>query len=152
MDCKIRKARQYEAEILSNLALRSKAYWGYSEDFMEACVRELTYSPDRIQNNHFFVAETNDSIVGFYALDRLSSTEIELDALFVDPASIGKGYGRCLIEHAKITATNLGASILVIQADPNAKNFYIAAGGILTGVKESASILGRYLPTFIIHL
>jgi len=152
IDCKLRKARENEAEILSDLAIRSKAYWGYDSDFMNACLVELTYSFDDIKNKHFFVAEQDSSIVGFYALDRLLNTEMELDALFVDPAYIGKGFGRILINHAKNKAIALGASKIVIQGDPNAKNFYISAGGIITGERESASIPGRYLPTFTIEL
>ncbi|MDJ0727362.1 MAG: GNAT family N-acetyltransferase [Prochloraceae cyanobacterium] len=152
IDCKIRKANQNEAKILSNLAIHSKAYWGYDRNFMNACLAELIYSLDDIQNKHFFVAEIDSSIVGFYALDRLSNTEMELDALFVAPAYIGKGYGRILINHAKNKAIALGASKIVIQGDPNAKNFYISAGGIITGERESLSIPGRYLPIFIIEL
>ncbi|MCB0198170.1 MAG: GNAT family N-acetyltransferase, partial [Anaerolineae bacterium] len=92
------------------------------------------------------------TIVGFYALVSLSSTEIELEAMFVEPAYIGRGYGRALIEHAKATAKSLHASDLIIQGDPNAARFYRAAGGQLTGQRESASIPGRYLPTFVIPL
>ena len=152
LNCKIRKATPNEAEILSALAIRSKAHWGYSRDFMNACLTELSYSSDEIENKYFFVAEIAGSLVGFYALDRLSFTEIELDALFVDPPSMGKGYGRALISHAKHKAIDLGASTLVIQADPNANNFYLSAGGIVTGERESASISGRYLPILVIQL
>jgi hypothetical protein len=31
----IRPARHDEASLLTDLAFRSKAYWGYSEEFME---------------------------------------------------------------------------------------------------------------------
>ncbi|CAH8245865.1 hypothetical protein WJ0W_003100 [Paenibacillus melissococcoides] len=44
----IRKAKPDEAGYLSGLAFRSKAYWGYSHDFMEACRDSLTVSPERI--------------------------------------------------------------------------------------------------------
>ncbi len=57
-----------------------------------------------------------------------------------------------LIEHAKRTATALGAQRLVIQSDPYAARFYRAAGGAQTGESESASVPGRYLPTFEIAL
>jgi hypothetical protein len=35
-----RRARPNEAAVLSELALRSKAYWGYSDEFMEQCRAE----------------------------------------------------------------------------------------------------------------
>ena len=63
-----------------------------------------------------------------------------------------KGWGRLLIEHAKRTAVDLGAEQLLIQGDPNAGAFYLAAGGVLTGSSESASIPGRFLPIFAIEL
>lgn len=154
MNCSIRHVHPEEAASLSALALRSKAYWGYSAEFIAACRAELTYSADQIQgdNFRFFVAENGGSLIGFYALGQLSIDELELEALFVDPPYIGKGYGRALIEHAKRTAAELGAAFLIIQGDPNAERFYRAAGGKPTGCRESASIPGRYLPTFAISL
>ncbi len=42
--CLIRGARQDECALLSDLAFRSKASWGYGEQFMEDCRDELTIS------------------------------------------------------------------------------------------------------------
>ena len=75
-----------ESEFLSNLALRSKAYWGYSQEFIDACRRELSYSEEDIQNNLFFVAEIDNSILGFYGLRRIFGIEMELEALFIEPS------------------------------------------------------------------
>ncbi|MDJ0594605.1 MAG: GNAT family N-acetyltransferase [Pleurocapsa sp. MO_226.B13] len=149
---KIRQAQLSESELLSSLALRSKAYWGYSPEFIRACCQELTYSPEDIQNNYFFVAEINNLVIGFFALERLSANEIELEALFIDPAYINQGYGRKLIARAKLIAKELGYKTMIIQGDPNAKNFYFKVGAKLIGERESASIPGRYLPVFIINL
>lgn len=152
MTFNIRKGQPSESELLSDLALRSKAYWGYSQEFMDACRKELTYSPEDIQSNHIFVAEIDNSIVGFYALTILSPIEIELEALFVEPAYIGQGYGRKLIDHAKTISHKSGKQVMIIQGDPNAASFYLAVGGKLTGERESTSIPGRYLPTFMIQI
>lgn len=150
----VRPARVDEAQLLSALALRSKAHWGYTSEFIEACRTELTISADNIRSAamRYFVLERGNRVVGFYALSVLTPTEIELDALFVEPADIGAGFGRALIEHAQRTASALGARRLVIQSDPNAARFYQAAGGRQTGESESASVPGRYLPTFEITL
>lgn len=150
----IRPARAGEARLLSELALRSKAHWGYSSEFLEAVRAELSYSEKQLQSEQacFFVLETAGRPAGFYALAHQSGTEIELDSLFVEPEHIGKGFGRTLIEHAKSTAAKMGATTLIIQGDPNAERFYIAAGGVLTGTRESGSIPGRFLPTFAIEL
>jgi N-acetylglutamate synthase-like GNAT family acetyltransferase len=150
----IRPARVEEARLLSDLALRSKAHWGYSAEFIEQCREELSYSEQQLRAEHmrFFVIESAQSVAGFYALKRLSSTEIELEAMFVEPASIGQGFGRLLIDHAKSVASAMGAKRLVIQSDPYAEHFYVAAGGVVIGTRESASIPGRFLPTLVIEL
>jgi N-acetylglutamate synthase-like GNAT family acetyltransferase len=148
----IRPARVHEAPLLSDLALRSKAYWGYSAEFIEQCREELSYSEQQLRAEHirFFVIESLQRVAGFYALKRLSATEVELEAMFVEPAFIGQGFGRLLIDHAKSVASAMGAKRLVIQSDPYAEHFYIAAGGVVIGTRESASIPGRFLPTLAI--
>ena len=152
--CVIRPAKPDEAELLSALALRSKAYWGYTDEFMAACHDELTYTPEQIcaPQFTFYVCAIDDSIIGFHALQRLSANNMELEALFVEPSHIGKGIGRKLIEHAKDHARQLGASSLVIQGDPNARKFYLAAGAVHSGSRESSSIAGRQLPVFTVDL
>ena len=150
----IRSAKPEEAEFLSGLAFRSKAFWGYPPDFMEACREELAVSRDHLENKtfHYRVAELNGTLVGYYCLEQLSPSTWELDALFVEPALIGQGFGRLLIEHAKRAALVAGAKELLIQSDPYAADFYRAAGGEQVGERESVSIPGRYLPLFIIKL
>lgn len=150
----IREAEKNEATNLSSLAMRSKAYWGYSEEFMEACRQELSVSADKIESNdyHYAVAENQGVIVGFYALGNLSDSNIELEALFVEPKYIGSGIGRVLIEHAKNHAAANGGHTLLFQGDPNAEDFYRAVGATLTGKRESSCVPGRFLPTFSISL
>ena len=150
----IRLARSDEAEVLSALAFRSKAHWGYSGEFMAACRDELTYAAEQIDAPQFtfYVCTAGDSVIGFHALERLNEEVAELEALFVEPEHIGSGVGKTLIEHAKNFARQLGALSLVIQGDPNAENFYLAAGAVQSGSRESHSIPGRQLPLFTIDL
>lgn len=150
----IRPAHAGEARLLGELALRSKAHWGYSTQFLEAVRAELSYSEKQLQSErmHCFVLESAGRPVGFYALAHQRGPEIELDSLFVEPEHIGKGFGRLLIEHAKRVAAAMGATQMIIQGDPNAERFYRAAGAVLTGTRESGSIPGRFLPTFAIDL
>lgn len=153
-DCNIRAAATNEARFLSELALRSKAHWGYSSAFIDACRDELTYTPEQIGNPgfSFAVAEVARAVAGFYALQKLPGSEFELDAMFVEPRWIGHGVGRALLDHAKRAALELGGTSLVIQGDPNAVDFYKAAGAVITGMRESGSIPGRFLPTLAIAL
>ncbi len=150
----IRGALPNEAGLLSDLALRSKAYWGYPQDFLDACRSELAVDPADIGSDdyQYFVAVDRDAIVGFYALKRVSDDDYEMEALFVEPGHIGAGIGRSLIEHATGVLSQRGATRLIIQGDPNAASFYVAAGGRQIGVRESDSIPGRYLPLFEIAI
>ena len=138
--------------MLSELALRSKAVWGYDRGFIAACRDELTVTPDYLRSTPTFVVESPDSVLGFYSLEHMSDGEVELGLLFVEPDAIGHGHGRRLIEHAKAMARRHSYVRMVIQGDPNAEGFYRAAGGHLVGNKESLSIPGRMLPLFHLDL
>ena len=149
---RIRRALPSEVEHLSRLAFDSKSYWGYSDQFMQACLEELTIAESHIENNPTFVIETARSIAGFYSLEHISAAEVELSFLFLEPAFIGKGYGRKLMTHAQEKARHLGYSKMIIQGDPNAERFYRAAGGSVIGTRKSMSIPNRELPVFCINL
>ena len=119
---------------------------------MQACLEELTIDACYIENNPIFVIEVGGNTRGFYSLEHISDSEVELSFLFVDPAFIGKGYGRKLMMHAQEEARHLGYSKMIIQGDPNAERFYRSSGGLLVGKRKSASIPNRELPIFHIDL
>lgn len=150
----IREALPREARLLSRLALRSKAHWGYSEDFLDACRSELTVDASRFGTDNYqcFAALDGGSILGFYTIGRASASCYELEALFVEPEHIGRGVGRMLMQHAVQTLSERGAKRLIIQGDPHATAFYFAAGARQVGTRESESIPGRHLPLFEIEI
>ena len=150
----IRDARPSEASILTELAFRSKAYWGYPEDFMEKCRRELTVTEDELADPglKFAVADKGGRVFGFYSLGTVEGIKIELEALFVEPSAIGCGIGWGLLAEAKKSALRAGAKRMIIQGDPNASGFYIKAGATHIGESPSASIIGRMLPLYELEL
>lgn len=150
----IRDAKLSEADLLSELAFVSKAYWGYSMEFMNTCREELTVSMQDISSEEisYRVYEINDEAIGFYAIEHISENLAELEALFVKPVYIGQGIGKALMENAISYTRNQGYKMLKIQGDPNAEKFYLASGAIRTGEEESQSIEGRYLPVFHLNL
>jgi GNAT superfamily N-acetyltransferase len=148
----IRRARPDEAAVLSALAYRSKAYWGYTAAFMAACRAELTYDPAAVGSLCVGVAERRGTVVGFYALGRCRRAVIELEALFVDPGHIGTGCGTVLLRDAVAQAARLGAHRLFIQSDPHAVGFYRAAGAVQVGERPSSSMPGRRLPLLFLAL
>jgi len=149
----LRVAKIEDAETLTALALRSKAYWGYDADFMAACAAELTITPERIRNEHIAVAVSEDTITGLVALARGDEDRVlELEDMFVDPAHIGTGLGRLLMAHAEMRAKKSGACRVEVDADPHAQGFYERCGYRLIGRSPSASILGRTLPRLALDL
>ena len=148
----IRRARLDECALLSNLAFRSKASWGYSEQFMADCLAELTISEVDIRTHQFFVLESDGVVIGFCALQECGEGEGELADVFVDPAHLREGHGRHLVEHAKDAARACGWQSLLVEADPNAREFYCGCGGAQVGTVASGSIPGRRLPLIAIPL
>ena len=148
---RIRAARGDEAGLLSELALRSKAYWGYDETFLADCRDELTLRPSGIDRRRTVVAERDGRVIGFATLQGEPPAG-ELGMLFVDPSVIGNGVGRLLFDHVAATARGLGFRRLTLDADPNAEPFYLAMGATRTGTVPSGSIPGRELPRMAVPL
>lgn len=141
----LRAARPEEADLLGELALRSKAHWGYDQDFLNQCRQELTFQPEEIAARRIVVAESYGQVVGFYSVDG-DAPEGELGNMWVDPGSIGTGVGRRLWEHAIDSARRAGFTLLRIEAEPSAEGFYLAMGAYRIGETASGSIAGRRLP------
>jgi GNAT superfamily N-acetyltransferase len=141
----IRPASPDDAELLSDLALRSKAHWGYSQEFLEACRRELTLTPDYISSSPVFVLEEEERVVGFYGL-RAQVAEVELLYLFVEPSKMNRGHGRELWNHAVETAARLGFRRISIESDPYAETFYQAMGARTIKFVSSSVKAERKLP------
>lgn len=149
----LRPAVPDDARALTALALRSKAYWGYDDAFMKACVTELTITPERIAGEDITVAEADGVIAGMVSLAQGDSDDVrELEDMFVDTGFIGSGLGARLMAHAEDTARALGATHIDVDADPNAQGFYERCGYKLIGSSPSASIPGRMLPRLRLDL
>jgi N-acetylglutamate synthase-like GNAT family acetyltransferase len=141
----IRRARPEESQQISDLALRSKAYWDYDAEFIEACRALLTITAEYIATNLVFVLEAQGQIVGFYSLEG-KDDGVELENLFVEPSAIGRGYGKHLFQHAVETAKQLGFQHMLIESDPNAELFYQAMGALRIGERASPIRPDRQLP------
>ncbi|GIE98131.1 GNAT family N-acetyltransferase [Paractinoplanes rishiriensis] len=145
MQIDLRPARPEEAGALSDLALRSKARWGYDEQFLNACRADLTIRPAEVSARRVVVAEAAGQLAGFYTLDG-TPPEGELGNLWIEPAHMRRGLGRRLWQHAVATADGLGFTTIRIDADPNAEGFYREMGATTVGETPSTAIPGRMLP------
>jgi GNAT superfamily N-acetyltransferase len=148
----LRPARPEECAALSDLAMRSKAHWGYDEAFMARCRDELTVRPDQVRAGTYVVAERGGRLIGLYALAPLADGAVDVLLFFVDPPFIGTGVGRAMFDHMAATARDLGHRTMVIEADPGAVPFYRRMGGRPAGTAPSGSIPGRVLPRLVYDL
>lgn len=145
MRTELRSATEADLVALSDLALRSKGYWGYDEAFLAACKDELTITADRLDTESMIVADAGGVAVGYFALV-MRPPGAELTDLFVDPASIGTGVGRQLWDEMVNRAKHGGAAWVDIEADPHAADWYQRRGATQIGMVASGSIPGRQLP------
>jgi predicted N-acetyltransferase YhbS len=147
----IRAARPDEAAALTDLAMRSKAWWGYDAGFLARCREALRVKTAALAAQPHFVAERGGRLLGFYGFETLPEG-VGLDYLFVEPDCIGQGVGRALWRHAVDTAARHGHASLTVVADPNAAGFYRRMGAEPAGGQASEFEPGRMLPVFRVRL
>ena len=91
---KLRAPTEGELAEASALCLRSKAHWGYDDDFMRKCREELTLTPDDLSRDPVVVARSGGDMVGVAQIS--VGERCYLEKLFVDPKAMGGGVGvRC---------------------------------------------------------
>jgi GNAT superfamily N-acetyltransferase len=118
---------------------------------MEACRAELSFDPRDLAASRIAVAERGDRVVGV-AQVRIAGNEADLVKLFVEPGAMQSGVGKALFAWASDAAREMGASLMTIEADPDAAPFYRRLGASDAGLVPSGSIAGRMLPKLVFDL
>lgn len=146
------RAESKHAKDLTAIAISAKRHWNYPEEWIQYWIPSLTISEEDISQNETWIAILNETPIGFYSLKN-EGEDLYLDNLWILPEHMGKGIGRALFEHALERCKVLNISILLIEADPNAKTFYERMGAKTVGEMHS-QIFGqdRVLPVMEIHL
>lgn len=144
----IRWAQVGEAETLSALCVRSKAHWGYDEEFMRLSTPSLRVSSTDIALNRVIVAVDDSGNLAGVASVSPQGENADLSLFFVDPSSMGKGVGRALFERTIWVAQFHATKALTILADPNAAPFYERMGARFVRNAPSDAIPGRTLPLY----
>ena len=153
-DIHLRQANPEDAEILTDVAWRSKSYWDYPADVMAMFRTMLNITQEFIENNPTYVIENEETeeITAFCALEKKDG-KWHLEHLWVLPEYIGTGLGGKLFLHAcEIAETVLGADELYILSDPYAQDFYEYMGAEKIGEYETPWIVGRRIPVMRIKL
>ncbi len=148
---KLRAAKPDELAELNALILRSKAVWGYDDDFMAACRDELAIAADELDETSLRIAEDAAGLVGVVQIG-ISNRVGTLHKLFVDPRAQAKGVGQMLFQWALENCKAGGADVMTIDSDPGAAPFHRRMGARDDGEVPSGSIPGRMLPRLIYDL
>lgn len=138
-------ADKNDANQLTQIALKSKAFWGYSDAQIESWREDLTITPKMFEDWNIYKYSIDNEIAGFYILNRANIRTSFLEFLFVAPKFIKKGIGTKLLNHAKEYCVDGSSAILNVLSDPNAESFY-AKHGFKVIAKRESSVKGRFLP------
>ena len=137
-----------DAPTLSAIAHRAKQHWDYPKEWMKLWESELTIRPDYIAEQEVVKMMADGQVAGFYALQYHETYQcLEIGHFWIDPAFIGKGYGRLAFEHLLNNLKSKGEKRMIIEADPYAAGFYERMGAVQIGRLES-SVEGRFLPIY----
>ncbi|WP_217249529.1 GNAT family N-acetyltransferase [Streptomyces sp. AC602_WCS936] len=130
----VRRAVARDAKRLTRLVRGSRAYEGQ----YAAMVSGYRVGPDYIENHQVFVAVDADDVtgrvLGFYALVLVPP---ELDLLFVQDGTQGRGIGRLLVDHMKTQARAAGLDRVRVVSHPPAEGFYRSVGALPTGTASA---------------
>jgi GNAT superfamily N-acetyltransferase len=147
----VRHPKIDDLPLLSDLCMRSKAVWGYNQQFMQACRKELSFDLNDLRSTQVAVAEVSANLVGVVQV-KITKNEADLLKLFVEPEVLRCGIGRVLFNWATGVARDMAAVRLIIEADPDAAPFYRRVGAYDIGSSPSRSIPGRMLPKLALDL
>lgn len=144
MKAKITPAAIQDIEALNKISIASKRHWNYPEEWMEKWKDDLALTQHDFSEQRIFkITEEPDSIFGFCAIKE-HEHEYEIIHLWIKPAYIGKGYGKYLLNET-IKQVAVKEKPIIVEADPNAEQFY-SNQGFTTFSKKASYPAGRFLP------
>ena len=136
---------------LTTITKMSKAYWDYSEQELENWSELLTITEEYIQSYAVYKLVDGEKIIGYYSYFEIDEDAIKLDALFIAPKQIGKGFGKLLIADFLERIKSTRIEKIILDSDPNVEMFYAKFGFVKIGL-IATSIKERYLPLMELKL
>ncbi len=144
-------AKKSNALQLTELTIRSKSSWNYSKEQIENWRDVLTITEDYIEQNEVFVGLKENIIIGYYSYFIQDEEVAKLDNLFLEPENKGKGFGKIFMDDFIQRVIKSNINKIVLDADPNATNFYLRLGFKIIG-KLPTSVPNRFLPIMELNL
>jgi N-acetylglutamate synthase-like GNAT family acetyltransferase len=145
----VRAGRLSEAPRLREILADAKGHWGYEVDLLRRWIDSYDFD-ELFRTREMLVAEAAGAVVGWASLVPPVDDVAVLDDLWVEPVWIGKRVGSRLFARARDRATELGASQMTWETEPNAIGFYERMGGRY--IREETSEWGRRLQIMAVDL
>lgn len=140
-----RMAKAGEAQVLSELAYASEAYWGYDQVFMSAFRDKYGVKEEHIQRGSVRVLEDGNMMVGFFLI-QVAGDFGDLDFFYIAPQFIGKGYGQVLWMDLMSFCKEREVHEIELVTSPQAVGFYEKMGAVVVGEVASQLRAGRLIP------
>jgi len=134
MNISFNQATASQANELSDLAIESKGYWGYSDEQLNLWRKDLRIEKDYIEKHIVQTILLDNELVGFFAI---KTAERLLDHFWLLPVAIGKGIGKAAFEKIKQLCSRNRIEDFTIISDPDAEGFYLKQGAVKIGEIES---------------
>jgi GNAT superfamily N-acetyltransferase len=130
----LRHARPEEVSALEALQWRASLVWEEYRADLLAHPDAIELPAGAVRAGQVRVAvDGADVPLGFSAVVPLTGGVEDLDGLFVEPAVMGTGIGRLLIDDVVATARRRGSTRLEVTANPRAVGFYEKVGFAASG-------------------
>ena len=142
-DISFKEGKIGDLAILNEISVRSKKHWRYPDEWVERWLDDLHLKEYDFKNQYILIIEIDRQIVGFCSISK-EDNYFEILHLWLLPDYIGKGYGRQLLNNA-IEMFVPENSLIKVEAEPNAEDFYQKNGFATVGKRESYPP-GRFLP------
>ncbi len=142
---KIEKALNTDANELTELTIRSKSHWNYSNEQIEEWRDDLTVTEIYILEKEVYKLMNGNDLIGYYSYIRLNNLDVKLENLFLEPKFMNQGLGKMLMTDFLQRIQKSKFKKVILDADPNVEKFYTKFGFKVIGKLET-SIKNRFLP------
>ncbi|GAA6153083.1 GNAT family N-acetyltransferase [Pseudoteredinibacter isoporae] len=132
---------------MNRIIVAAKRHWNYPEEWIQLWLPDLKVDESILQERRFWVAKHGGAIIALASCASLGADHYELEDCWVDPACMGLGAGKALMDYVCAYLKSVSAKELLIAADPNATGFYEKMGAQACGLRESTPE-GRQLPLY----
>ena len=146
MGTKIVPASVADLQEINELFYKSKAFWGYDENYMNKFMSHFGLTEDYLMTNAVYLNRQDKKLLGFYSFV-IDGKELKLDCFFINPDYIRQGIGTRLWAHCCHTVKETyKRNRFILFSDPHAEKFYMKMGCKKIGTHESSIGGNKYIP------